>query len=635
MLVKPLLSFSLAILLSLASWAQAQESTNATVSQAWQMLDYLATDYAGAVENGQIIHPAEYQEMQEFAQTILGYVQGLPQAEGQQALVEQGQALVERVHSMASAEDVAALAHELADGLLFVYPIPTAPSHTPDLALGAKLYQEHCASCHGVSGAADTEMAKSLEPAPIAFTDIERANQRSPLSLYQTTTQGVEGTSMKAFPQLNETQRWALAYYVGSLAYADQAAAGAQLWNRDALIRAQIGNLNELSRARAEQLFPVFGEEKAQQLVGYLRAHPEELAEAETGLALARGRLQASLRAYQAGDKQQAITLALSSYLDGVEPVEPLLNARAPKLRSEIELAMGAYRTSLSKDAAQAQASALAQQVDALLQQAVEVTAAGNYSASAIFLGAFTILLREGLEALLIIVAILAFLNRAKRPEVLPYVHVGWISALVLGVATWVVARFFIDISGASRELTEGFSALFAAVMLLSVGLWMHQKSVGDAWQVYLKEKMSAAMGKNTAWFLFLLAFISVYREVFETILFYAALWVDGQEHMLLAGMLSASALLALIAWLLLRTSKKIPIATFFSASSALIAILVVVLTGKGVAALQEAGWIDVTLAPLPAIGWLGMTATWQTAVAQLAVLVVLVLGYFYNKRKS
>ncbi|MEN9465205.1 MAG: hypothetical protein RL217_1386 [Pseudomonadota bacterium] len=635
MLVKPLLSFSLAILLSLTTWVQAQENINATVSQAWQMLDYLATDYAGAVENGKVVNPAEYQEMQEFAQTILGYVQGLPQAEGHQALVQQSQELVEHVQALASTDVVAAVAHELGDGLLFVYPIPTAPSHAPDLAQGAKLYQEHCTACHGVSGAADTDMAKSLEPAPIAFTDVARANQRSPLSLYQTTSQGVDGTSMKAFPELSETQRWALAYYVGSLAYTSQAAAGAQLWNSDALIRAQIGNLNELSRARAEQLFPVLGEEKSQQVVGYLRAHPEELAEAETGLALARGRLQASLRAYQAGDKQNAITLALSAYLDGVEPVEPLLNARAPKLRSQIELSMGAYRTSLSKDAQQAQISALAQQVDDLLQQALAVVEEGNYSAGAIFLGAFTILLREGLEALLIIIAILAFLNRANRPEVLPYVHLGWISALVLGVATWVVARFFIDISGASRELTEGFSAFFAAVMLLSVGLWMHQKSVGDAWQVYLKEKMGAAMGKNTAWFLFLLAFISVYREVFETILFYAALWVEGQESMMLAGMLSAGVLLALIAWLLLRTSKKIPIATFFSASSALIAILVVVLTGKGVAALQEAGWIDVTLAPLPAIGWLGMTATWQTAAAQIAVLVVLVLGYFYNKRNQ
>lgn len=619
----------------LASTAQAQESTNATVAQAWQMLDYLATDYAGAVDKGAIINQAEYLEMQEFSQTILTYVQGLPAKAGQDQLIAKAQELVQQVHALAATEQVAAVAHTLADGLLALYPIPTAPKTSPDVSLGAQLYQEHCAACHGVSGAADTDMAKSLDPAPIDFTDSERANQRSPLSLYQTITQGVEGTSMAAYPQLSEAQRWALAYYVGAMAYGAGAEAGAQLWQQEKLVRAQIGTLDELSRARAEQLFPVLGEEKASNLIGYLRAHPEELAEAETGLALARGRLEASLRAYQAGDAANAITLALSSYLDGVEPVEPLLNARAPKLRSQIELAMGAYRTSLSKGADANAILAQAQEVDKLLVEAQSVTQAGDYSASAIFLGAFTILLREGLEALLIVVAIFAFLNRAGRREALPYVHAGWAAALLMGGLTWLVARFFIDISGASRELTEGFSALFAAVMLLSVGLWMHQKSVGDAWQVYLKEKMNAALGKNASWFLFLLAFISVYREVFETILFYAALWVDGQEYALLGGMLSASLVLAVVAWLLLRTSKTLPISTFFSASSGLIALLVVVLTGKGVAALQEAGWIDVTLAPLPAIDWLGMSATWQTAAAQLFALLVLVVGYVYNKRKA
>ncbi len=106
---------------------------------------------------------------------------------------------------------------------------------------------------------------------------------------------------------------------------------------------------------------------------------------------------------------------------------------------------------------------------------------------------------------------------------------------------------------------------------------------------------MNEALNRRSAWFLFSLAFISVYREVFETILFYAALSNAGQGLWPLAGLVAGAAVLAVIAWVLLRTSRRLPIATFFSASSLLIAVLAVVLAGKGIAALQEAGWVPVT----------------------------------------
>src|SRR3546814_10011325 len=111
----------------------------------------------------------------------------------------------------------------------------------------------------------------------------------------------------------------------------------------------------------------------------------------------------------------------------------------------------------------------------------------------------------------------------------LPYVHAGWIGALAAGGVTWAVATYAIGVSGASRELTEGFGSIFAAVVLLSVGIWMHGKAQADQWQRYIREKLSRALSRQSAWFLFGLAFIVVYREVFETILFYAAL--RSEEH--------------------------------------------------------------------------------------------------------
>jgi len=144
-------------------------------------------------------------------------------------------------------------------------------------------------------------------------------------------------------------------------------------------------------------------------------------------------------------------------------------------------------------------------------------------------------------------------------------------------------------------------------------------------------EKMTAALNRRSAWFLFGLAFISVYREVFETMLFYAALWDDGQEVWLLGGIAVGAITLGLIAWILLRTSRRLPIGKFFAASSILIAVLAVALAGKGVAALQEAGWVSVTVASVPHIELLGIYPTWQSLLTQIAVILMLGAGIMFN----
>lgn len=635
--MKPNSLFSLVTLLvslALSSVSFATSDPADVVPQAWQMLDYLAVDYSEAVSEGEVINEGEYVEMLDFSSQVHNYILALPETAQKAQLEIDASNLKALVNQKAPTEQVKKQAQRLADDLIAAYPIPTAPEFAPDLSYGAVLYQQYCASCHGVTGEADGLLAEGLDPEPIAFTDLERANQRSPLSLYQTITQGVEETSMLAYSELTESERWALAYYVGTMAYLDQVEAGALLWQDSELARAQASNLQELSHLRVDQLASVLGQQEAEQLVGYLRSYPQELEEAAVGLALARGRLQASFNAYQNNDPKTAISLALSSYLDGVEPVEAALNAKNSRLRQSIELKMGVYRTGLSKDLPAAELAPQVAEIDTLLQQAEAITGK-SYDASTVFIGAFTILLREGLEALLIIIAILTFLSKAGRREAVSYVHAGWASALVAGGLTWLAASFFIEISGANRELTEGISALFAAVMLVGIGLWMHQKSVGDRWQAYLAAKVNQALSKRSLWFLFVLAFISVYREVFETILFYAALWTAGLGHWLLAGMLAAIAVLVVVAWGLLKTSRQLPITRFFAASSALLAILAVVLTGKGVSALQEAGLVHVTLAPIPTIDWLGVFSTWETFSAQLVILAVLLVGYFYNKRAA
>jgi high-affinity iron transporter len=301
-----------------------------------------------------------------------------------------------------------------------------------------------------------------------------------------------------------------------------------------------------------------------------------------------------------------------------------------------IEAEMGNLRAMIGRGEPVAAVKNQVAVLDTLFSDAEEVLSPDAASTASTFIGAFTILLREGVEALLIVVAMIAFLRKADRGEMVRHVHSGWVVALIAGGITWAIATFFIGVSGASRELTEGFGSLFAAAVLLSVGIWMHGKSQAGEWQRYINETLGKALSRSSAWFLFGLAFIVVYREVFETILFYAALTAQGNGAVILAGAGSAIVLLGVMAWVMLRFSAKLPVSEFFKYSSALIAVLAVVLAGKGVAALQEAGMIDIApFAQIPRIPVLGLFPTWESVGAQLVTVAIVALGAWYNGRRA
>jgi high-affinity iron transporter len=635
---RKLLLFSLIALswAALASGARAEATPAETI---WRLLDYVAVDYAGAVEDGRVSNPAEYAEMVEFSASVRTRLKSLPGIESKPAL-GQGAAELERVIAgKAAPELVATRARSLATALLAAYPVALAPKSAPDLARGAALFGQQCASCHGVGGDGKGPDAKGMDPPPIAFADRVRADHRSVFALYQVIDQGLDGTAMASFAHLPAEDRWALAFYVGRFAYdAEAAQRGERLWRSDPKVRAAFPDLAAITRVTPADLAVTFGAKNAGDLTAFLRRSPEIVTTPSDGpvLDVARAKLAATVKAYAAGDRQAATDLALSTYLDGVEPVEPAIAGRDRALLARIEAAMGEFRNRIRRGAPVEAVREQAVLIEDLFGETEAILAPAKADMASAFLGAFTVLLREGLEALLIVVAMIAFLRKAERQDVLPYVHGGWVSALAAGGATWVAATYLITISGASRELTEGFGALFAAAVLLSVGIWMHGKSQADAWQRYIREKLSHALSRRSAWFLFLLTFVVVYREVFETILFYAALWNPATATAVLAGAGAAVVALGAIAWVMLRYSRKLPVGKFFALSAALVAVLAVVLAGKGVAALQEAGMINVSaVRGWPRIEVLGIYATLQTLAAQLVVLGVLIAGFIYNRRAA
>lgn len=625
--------------LSLPALAAAPSSVNP--HQTWQLLDYVAVDYGAAVQSGSVASEAEYAEMREFAGAVRTQLVALPPTPGQAGLIAQADQLVTAVESKADAKHVADLAHRLADGLLANYPVGAVPATPPDPVRGAHLYATQCTVCHGSVGQGDGPAAASLDPPPIAFTDATRAAQRSPFALFEAISQGIQGTAMTGFSSLPEADRWALAFYVGSLSHSPQMRAeGETLWREDSSWRQRIPTLEALARTSEADLVAAGSDDaQARAILAYLRKEPQAVqsrAGTATGsFALARQRMTESLRAYAAGEAVQAKTAALSAYLDGVEPLEPTLASRDNALMRQLETAMARYRDGIGRRVPMPEATGQAAEVTALIDRAEAVLQDTHTDRTTAFLGSFTILLREGIEALLIVIGMIAFLRKAERREALPAVHAGWIGALLAGVATWAIATHLVDVSGANREVTEGVSALFAAAVLLSVGIWMHQKSLAGRWQQYLHAKVSAALTRRSAIFLFLLAFVAVYREVFETILFFIAMWSKENSTAILGGLVAGSVVLAAVAYWMLRMSKRLPIGQFFSISSILIAVLAVVLVGKGVAALQEAGWVGQALVAAPRIDWLGVYPSWQSLLAQLFVAVVAVGGFYFNARIS
>jgi len=621
----------LAIALVPAAPARAQTAVE-QVQTSWRLLDYIAVDYREAVAGGRVVNKLEYDEMVEFSGSVAKRLESLPDNPQRPALVAEARALQAAIAAKAEPEAIAGKAKALAARLLAAYPVPLAPAKAPDLKRGAALYAQDCASCHGAKGEGPIAAFAELDPPPIAFADRARARERSLFGLYQVIGQGLEGTAMQSFASLPEEDRWALAFHAGTLAYGDPAE-GERIWKSEPAVRALVPDLAALVALTPAELESRIGAGRAAAVVAYLRANPGTLegarVDSNVSLDLARTRLRESLAAYERGDRAEADRLALSAYLDGFEPVEAMLSMRDGALMREIEAAMAGFRQAVRSGASPESLRQRLDEVETLLDRSESALAPEASSGLATFLAAFAILLREGLEALLVVIAMIAFLRRAERTDALRYVHGGWAVALVAGAATWALATYALSISGRSRELTEGFGALLAALVLLSVGVWMHGKAQADEWRRYIAEKMQVALSRGSAWFLFGLAFIVVYREVFETILFYAALWSAGNGPSLLGGALAAITVLALIAWAMLRLSRTLPIAEFFRYSAILIAILAVVLAGKGVAALQEAGLIGITpLAWVPRVNLLGLFPTLEAVGAQLAMAAALAIGF-------
>lgn len=633
----------LSVLLVLLKPTVSPATENDPSQRLLQMLDYVGVDYPPTVLDGEVIDAVEYAEMQEFSGEILNLLNKMPAHEGTAVMLANAAEIQRGISERVVGEEISRLTQALKEALITNYAIVVGPKKAPDMSDTQALFEASCAACHGVMGYGDGPLAKGMEPPPGDFHDMSRQYTRSIYDLYNTITLGVPETPMISFAHLSDDQRWALAMMIGQYSVTqDQLARGKTLWQQGMLRNHfnELSNLTGTSYAMAEEWSRIDGNaaEQGSDVLAYLRMNPQQLeitdhAALDTSIAM----LATSVELARKGDTRASHSAALSAYLDGFELAEPSLVVVDKQLKLAIEKEMINFREAAKRGSVE-ELEALNDKLVVLLNEAKATLSTTGMSSSAAFFGAFIILLREGVEAILVLAAIMAALIKTGRREAMKYIHAGWISAVVLGIITWWVADNLIQVSGASREVTEGVAALVAAVILVYVGFWLHNASHSKRWKKFVEHKIDNAMESGTLWVLAMVAFLAVYREMFETVLFYQAMWVQidrGTEQSFMLGILAALALLVVLSLLIYKAGIRLPIKQFFQINAVLLFLLAVIFTGQGIAALQEAGIVSTSLLNFPRIELLGVYPTAQSLGLQLLVLIIGAGLLMYQKKTS
>ncbi|QQQ50650.1 cytochrome c/FTR1 family iron permease [Pseudomonas syringae] len=586
-------------------------------AQALHLLDYLGADYPATVADGKVVDTVKYQQQVDNLAALQDLVVALPQRAERDALEQAVTQLKSAVAGRQDAAQVTRQARQLSAKLALAYEVSQAPAITPDPARGAPLYAQHCSVCHGDSGAGDGPAGIGLEPPPSNLRDTARLDRLSLYDLYNATGLGIAGTDMPAFAdQLDDRQRWDIATYIASFS-AQPVAQPAKTFNLADLARQTPA---EVQAAEGPDATVTFRAQRAQP--PQVQRGPAQLLD-YTSVTLDK-----SLAAYKAGDREQAYDLSVAAYLEGFELVESSLDNVDANVRKDTEKSLMAYRQSLQDSMPLPQVAQKLEAAKGKLKESADLLGSDGLSLSLSYISGLLILLREGLEAILVLAAILAFLRNTGQQSAVRSVNIGWGLALLAGLATWALAAYVIDVSGAQRELLEGATALFASVMVLWLGVWMHDRRHAAAWQDYVK---SSLVGGGGRFGFALLAFFSVYRELFEVILFYETLWLQAGpagHDAVLAGGATALVLLVGLAWVILRGSAKLPLSLFFGINAALLCALSVVFAGHGVKALQEAGIFGTRPVPFFEFDWLGIHADLYSLGAQAIALIAIAVLY-------
>jgi high-affinity iron transporter len=614
------------------------------------LIDYIGGDYQNAVQGGKIANPDEYQEMSEFSARSLDLFRQLKSAEGDKAGIEKElNALAAHINNKTGDDSVPELAQQIKDRLIKTYNIVTYPKAFPNYASARAIYLQNCAQCHGESGKGDGPARESMKPktpAPANFTDADFMAGLSPFKVYNTTTFGIDNTAMASFAALPDEQRWQVAFYVLALRFPAESAAAGESWLKSKSVPDGLVSVATLATssdgdlsARIKKLFP---DAPVEQVLAYLR---HGLLEKKTSdpLLIARILVGEAAQLYGAGEKEKAYQKAIEAYLDGFEMAEPALFAKDAALGKSLEAQFTHFRNAIKQGVSVAEIQKQHQSIEANLDLAAEKMTAHTegFSGYYAFLNSALIILREGLEAALILAAIITMLKVMGAADAIRYIHFGWILALFCGVLTWLAAQTVLTFSGQHRESLEGFISIFAAVALFYVGYWLHTRSQAKRWHAFIQDRVQNVLSSKRILGLVGISFFAVYREAFEVVLFYQALWLQNVEshQAIIGGFLTGVVTLLTVTFAIFKIGLRIPLKYFFGITGSLLYIMAFIFAGTGINQLQAAGWVPAT--PLefpPAVPLLGIYPTMETLTVQallLCAFIAISLWMGHDRKKA
>jgi high-affinity iron transporter len=652
----------------LAGQAHAQEHP---VRRLANIVSVAVVEYAKGVDaHGSLISSTELQEATDFLADALTQAARLPgERANARTLLD---SLVAAVTARRPPDVVKALELRFA-AALGSEAVLEMPTRVADPGQGRFLFARTCASCHGLTGRGDGPEARRLKPPPASIGDETTMHDVSPATMYRVLSVGIAGTPMIGYAaSLTPDDRWNIVAYLTSLRSTPQRTAegeglytqrcvqchGALGMGDGALARTlsrmpqEVGSLSWQSSRTDRQLAQVVRDgvsgtampsspdllpSQVAGVVAYLRtlsfrnmpaavtvaSQDDPAAAALSVLAL----LDASLTAARSGRTGDAGDRAFDAYI-AFEPLETPARARNPGLVASMERSFAEFRA-----AARAGDVRLAERtrddIEVNMPAVLKLTRPTGSGLEA-FWQSFVIILREGLEAILVIGAIVAFLIKTGHRDRLRSIWFGVGLGLAASAATAVAIKTLLSSMPMSRELIEGGTMLVSVAVLFSVSYWLISKVEAAKWQQFIKDKVTDALEQGGGTALALVAFLAVYREGAETALFYQALFNEGARVALpiSLGILVGGGALAVVFTLFYKYGVRIPLRQFFGVTSVFLYYMAFVFTGKGIRELQEGNLISITTIPgAPHIDTLGLYPSVETLLAQLVLLVLFVFA--------
>jgi len=575
---RPGLAVVFAIAFARASALTAEPLTPAAQDAARRVVATVhlaAQEYALAWSHGAFTEPEEADEAKLFVGEALRAARSLPASLAGAALRDLG-TLAGMLADQAPADSVAARAaaieHSLAAALGSA--LDERPQREPSLAAGGRIYAARCAQCHGVGGRGDGPAGAGLTPPPADL--LAGAASVAPLDYYRRITYGVPGTAMAPFGAvLSHDDRWDAVAYVLSLS--------------DSLARRTAGS----------------------DVVAF--------ATVRATLAQAMGRARLGDRA--------AASRVLDAYLS-FEAVEGKVRIADAPLASRAERRFAALREAVETGAPEAETDygLLARTVDS-----AEAVLGGSHTSWGFLAESFLLIVREGFEAILIVAAIMAVVMRSGSAEQRRSVRWGVGLALLASLATAGLLEWLLEGGAAQREALEGGVMLVASAVLFYVSYWLLSKVEVEVWQRFLRDKVERAAASGRSLALAFVAFLAVYREGFETVLFYKALYVSGGAGgaaPITLGLASGAVVLLVVYVGIERFGIRIPLRPFFAVTGATLFFMSFVFAGTGVKELQEGALIPSTLVRgAPRSDFFGVYPTVQSLAVQGLIAVSLVVA--------